>query len=60
MTGVGFYDFFHGQTGVAKNCIELHPVLAIKFPPPGRFTATQSPQREPPHTDKSQHHCIPE
>jgi hypothetical protein len=25
--GVGFFDFIHGQTGVAPNGIELHPVL---------------------------------
>lgn len=25
--GVGFFDFLHGQTGVAPNGIELHPVL---------------------------------
>ena len=27
ITGVGFFDFLHGQTGVAPNGIELHPVL---------------------------------
>ena len=38
--GVGFFDFKHGQTGVAPNAIELHPVLGICFgancvlPPP--------------------------
>jgi hypothetical protein len=32
VTGVGFFDRFHGQTGVAKNVIELHPVLDIEFP----------------------------
>jgi hypothetical protein len=26
--GVGFFDFIHGQTGVAKNGFELHPILA--------------------------------
>lgn len=31
ITGVGFFDFPHGQTGVAPNAIELHPVLAIAF-----------------------------
>jgi hypothetical protein len=31
VTGVGFFDFKHGQTGVAPNGIELHPVLAIEF-----------------------------
>jgi hypothetical protein len=25
--GVGFFDFKHGQTGIAPNAIELHPVL---------------------------------
>ena len=29
--GVGFFDFIHGQTGVAPNGIELHPVLEICF-----------------------------
>jgi endonuclease YncB( thermonuclease family) len=27
--GVGFFDFKHGQTGVAPNAIELHPVLSF-------------------------------
>ena len=27
--GVGFFDFLHGQTGVAPNGIELHPVLGL-------------------------------
>jgi hypothetical protein len=25
--GIGFFDFLHGQTGVAPNGVELHPVL---------------------------------
>lgn len=28
--GVGFFDFFHGQRGVAPNGIELHPILALR------------------------------
>lgn len=28
VTGIGFFDFIHGQTGVAKNGFELHRVLA--------------------------------
>lgn len=32
VTGVGFFDFLHGQRGVAKNGIELHPVIKIEFP----------------------------
>lgn len=33
LTGVGFFDFNHGQTGVAPNAIEIHPVLNIQFNP---------------------------
>jgi hypothetical protein len=29
ITGVAFFDKVHGQKGVAKNGIELHPVLSI-------------------------------
>jgi hypothetical protein len=31
LRGVGFFDRLHGQTGMAPNGIELHPVLAICF-----------------------------
>jgi hypothetical protein len=27
VTGIAFFDFDHGQTGVAPNAIELHPIL---------------------------------
>jgi hypothetical protein len=30
LVGVGFWDEQHGQTGVAPNAIELHPVLNLK------------------------------
>lgn len=30
VTGVGFFDFVHGQTGHAANGIELHPVIEFK------------------------------
>ena len=33
VTGVGFFDFFHNQHGVAPNVIEIHPVLDIQFNP---------------------------
>jgi hypothetical protein len=29
ITGVGFFDFFHGQRGIAPNGIEIHPVLSF-------------------------------
>ena len=31
VTGVAFFDVKHGQTGVAPNAIELHPLLDITF-----------------------------
>jgi hypothetical protein len=31
VTGVGFFDFNHGQTGIAPNAIELHALLDIQF-----------------------------
>jgi len=53
VTGVGFFDFKHGQSGVAPNAIELHPILSIRWgqggtPPagastPGPATATPGP-----------------
>jgi hypothetical protein len=30
LTGVAFFDFEHGQTGVAPNAIELHPILGFR------------------------------
>jgi len=30
VTGVAFFDFKHGQTGVAPNAIESHPILAFR------------------------------
>jgi hypothetical protein len=39
VVGVAFFDYKHGQTGVARNGIELHPVLGFaclsrRGPPP--------------------------
>jgi hypothetical protein len=34
VTGVLFFDEIHGQAGVARNGVELHPVLDILFLPP--------------------------
>jgi hypothetical protein len=31
LRGVGFFDYAHGQNGVAPNAIELHPVLELCF-----------------------------
>jgi hypothetical protein len=47
ITGVGMFDFLHGQTGVAPNGIEVHPVLDIQFNPSsgggGNFALSASP-----------------
>ena len=45
VTGVGMFDFLHGQTGVAPNGIELHPVLNIVFNPSSTadFSVAASP-----------------
>jgi len=34
LRGPGFWDYLHGQTGVAPNGIEIHPVLDIAFTGP--------------------------
>jgi hypothetical protein len=31
ITGPAFFDFAHGQDGLARNCIEIHPVMEITF-----------------------------
>lgn len=33
VVGVGFFDVLHGQTGVAPNGLELHPVVFLEFGP---------------------------
>jgi len=40
--GVGFWDYLHGQTGVAPNGIEVHPVLDITFPTSALTPGTSS------------------
>ena len=31
ITGVGFFDYRHGQRGLAPNAIELHPVIGVEI-----------------------------
>jgi hypothetical protein len=52
VTGVGFFDFLHGQAGVAPNDIELHAVLDIQFGTGGTPTPTPTltPQPTPTNT----------
>lgn len=47
VTGVGFFDFLHGQTGVAPNGIELHAILNIQFGSGGGGTPTPTPTNTP-------------
>jgi hypothetical protein len=49
VSGVGFFDFYHGQTGAAPNQVELHPVLDVVFNPPPA-AAGASPLTAPPVT----------
>jgi len=42
ITGVGFFDYIHGQRGVAPNGIELHPVLDVEFPYPAPWERTHT------------------
>jgi hypothetical protein len=50
ITGVGFFDFLHGQTGVAPNGIELHAVLDIQFGSGGTPTPTPTSTPAPTST----------
>src|SRR5262249_21929832 len=43
VTGVGMFGFRDGQTGVAHNGIELHPVIDVIFNPTSDFTIAASP-----------------
>lgn len=42
LTGIGFFDYIHGQTGVAPNGIEIHPVLSVLVNP-DQATPTPTP-----------------
>jgi hypothetical protein len=59
VTGVGFFDFAHGQTGLAKNCVELHPVIAISFAQPGPLSAKIDHAAQPPRHPNTWYKCIP-
>jgi hypothetical protein len=48
ITGVGFFDLQHGQSGVAPNAIELHPVLNVTFGVKGTNTSKPRPVTAPP------------
>jgi hypothetical protein len=51
ITGMGFFDRPHNQTGRAPNNIEIHPIISIRFldqaTPATSLTPTPSPQPSP-------------
>jgi hypothetical protein len=70
VTGVGFFDFKHGQRGVAPNGIELHPVLTFSAvgcapkvapppPPPPPPPPGPPPPPQPGCADSYPTVCIP-
>ncbi len=58
VTGVLFFDFAHGQTGLAQNCVELHPVLDFKFS--SKPTAVGDDKNQPKSQPRSFYKCLPE
>jgi hypothetical protein len=48
ISGVGFFDLRHGQTGVAPNGIELHPVLSFTRSTCERSSPVPPPPPPPP------------
>lgn len=53
--GVGFFDIFHGQIGVAENCMELHPLLKVEFVRQLGSEALLPRRIEPPMTHRCAH-----
>ena len=45
ITGVGFFDAFEGQEGIAPNGIELHPIIDIIFGPTFSLSSSVSSLR---------------
>ena len=43
ITGVGFYDFLHGQTGIPPNGREIHPILTMSVLTPVLPGSNQTP-----------------
>jgi hypothetical protein len=57
ITGVGFFDRIHGQTGIAPNGIELHPVLS--FVRASCKRSASAPPSTPPPAAPSSGRCDP-
>ena len=59
ISGVGFYDERHGQTGVAPNGIELHPAVGLTQLTCRRAGAAPPPGPAPPPPSGNCHHSYP-
>ena len=59
VTGIPLFDFEHPtrQTGLAKNCIEVHPVLRITIPTDLPLTTVRN--KTPKAPAGIQYHCMP-
>ena len=55
ITGIGFFDRPHGQTGRAQNGIEIHPVLDISFDGGGGTSLLTTILQNPSFEDGAQH-----
>lgn len=53
VTGIGFFDRIHGQSGVAPNGIELHPILAIDFHQEKNLALLSASIKSLPNTEKA-------
>jgi hypothetical protein len=59
VVGVPLFDFFHKQTGVATNCIELHPVLKFDVSDQPHTVKLATTATEPQPKPKDSYHCVP-
>ncbi|HTD36132.1 MAG TPA: hypothetical protein VK669_01365 [Candidatus Limnocylindrales bacterium] len=59
VTGFPLFDFKHPtlQTGLAKNCIEVHPVLSITIPTDQPLTTVTGNEPKPPPNET--YTCMP-
>jgi len=60
VTGVGFFDFAHDQTGSPLTASSCTLCCRWSFSSPGPFQAVHDPKAEPPTHPKTFYHCIPE
>ena len=59
VTGVGFFDVSHGQTGAAPNDIELHPVLNIELESGSGSNCQSGPTTAPASSPSTKENTLP-